>query len=79
VWPFGPGEAQRLHAALQLIGRSGGVLHGKMRKAAIARLLLYLLGEVVIGLLGELHGLGRIGFGLHAGSGDRQHGDLDAA
>ena len=59
VVDHGAAEFELCHAALQLVGRGLGVLHGEVREAGKAiGPLLDLLGEEVVGRLGVvLHAL----------------------
>ncbi len=72
-------EAQVLHAALQLARGEVGVLHGQRREGLEAvRPAGHLLGEEVVGAHGDLHGLARVGNGLHGGRVEGQDHHLHA-
>ena len=71
-------KAELADATLQLVGGSGRVLHGEMRKTRIAiGPALHLRGQQVIGFARELDGDGSIPLDLDAGTGQRQDRELD--
>jgi len=69
-----------VHAAFELVGCGAGILHGEMRKAAVAvRPPFYLLGQQIVSLPCALDRLCRIFLDLHAGAGQRQHRERHAS
>ena len=67
------GEAEIVHATLELVRSRSRILHGEVGKARIAaRLLRDLPGQQVVRLRRELPRLRRVGLDLHARSRDRQ-------
>ena len=72
-------EPEILDGALQFVGRGADILHRQMGEAGIAmRPLLYLARQQVVGAARQPDRALGIGLGLHAGGGDRKHGDIDA-
>jgi len=75
----GAAELQIAHAALELVGGSLCILHGKMRETRIVvGPLLNFLGQEIVRCAGGTHGFCGVAFHLHARPGDRQDRPRDA-
>ena len=75
----GAAEFQLLDATRELVGRGLGVLHRQMREAGIAvGPFLDFLGQEIVAGLGRADRRRGVALGLDAGSGEGQHGALDA-
>jgi hypothetical protein len=67
------------NCTFEFVSGFGGILHGKMRKAAKSLWLLgNLMGKVIVGSSCAAYGQHDIGFNLNTGSRDRQHRKIDA-
>jgi hypothetical protein len=74
-----PHEAEVVHTAFEFVGCGAGILHGEMRKAAVAvRPPFYLFGQQIVSLPGALDCLRGIFLDLHAGARQRQHRERHA-
>ena len=68
-------EFEVAYAALQLVRRAAGVLHGKMREAVIAvRPLGDFAGQKIVGLARAALRHRRVALALHSRPGDRKNG-----